>query len=729
MMKTAKNMRAKAIFPGVNIFSSYLSQIYTFMTEMKRIITFLLIFSIKTAFCSQIEDAYKALSIYDYFKAKQLFYKSISKKPCHASFGLATIYYRTDNPFSNVDSAAKYIAICSTQFKDTISYSTYHINSNSIYALAQLIAQKGFQKYCSDYSVDNINHFLKHFYFANDSLLSQSFDYRDQKLVEYYLSYQSSDSLNTFLQRYPESSLYSKAKKQYFNFQYHENVDESNAAQLKTFIKQFSHNPNVFLAETKLFELTKQLHLADSLNSFIEKYSTAQTKEDAWKALYSESVKGYNAESLSTFLTKYPNYPYSESIIKEINLSQHILFPLKSSNEDYYGYVDTLGNWVIKPVYSDAMPFAEGYAAVCKNDSCYYIDKAGHKVFELYFDEAENYKNGIAIVKKETNYFLLNRSGQIISKGYQDIGEASNGLYVCQYNNLYGAINSKGEINIPFSYHKLGNFKNGYAYYLSKAYGLVDIYNETLKAQWDWVSDVDSNLMVIVKKNNKFGIMNLSEKLLLPAEYDYIAACPNNIYLVVKNNLYGFFNIKENCFVTSIDYAYNQAYESNYYSDGKYFTLVKNNEVALTNTNGKQLINFGTFANVFLTNNELMRVQRNNKFGFIDKKLKPITPIEFDIASNYENGLAIVSKNGLSQLINTQGKSLYSIKGGFIYPLNNFFYKTSLNELVGLISNKGEVLLNSEYTTIETIDAHLLRCKKTDGLYLYNAHTKTLKKI
>lgn len=696
---------------------------------MKRIITFLLIFSLKSAFCSKIEKAYKALSIYDYFKAKELFYKSISKQPCEASFGLATIYHRTDNPFSNIDSAAKFIAIASTQFKDTISYSNYHINSNSIYELSQVIAKKGFEKYCTTYSVETINHYLKHFYFANDSLLTQGFNNRDHKLLEYYLLYQSSDSLALFLQKYPESNLYYKAKKHFSNLQYEEQVDETNAAQLKTFIKLFPQNPNVTTAETKLFELTKQLHSADSLNSFIEHYSTSLTKEEAWKALYSESVKGYNAESLSTFLNKYPNYPYSESVIKEIDLSQKILMPLKNNTDDYYGYVDTLGNWIIKPIYTDAMTFAEGYAAVCENDSCFYIDKEGRKVFDLYFEEVENYKNGIAIVKKGNHYFLINRAGQLISKGYQDISEASSGLYVCQFNNLYGAINSKGEIRIPFSYQKLGNFKNGYAYYLSTAYGLVDIDNEVLKAQWDWVSDVDANLMVIVKKANKFGIMNLNEQLLLATDYDYITPCSNTIYLVVKNNLYGFYNIKEKCFVTGVDYTYNQAYEPNYYSDGNYFTLIKTNEVALANANGKQLINFGVYTNLFLAKGDLMRIQRNLKFGYIDKKLKALTPIEFEQATDFENGLAVVSKNGQSTLINAQGKALYTIKGGTIYYLNHLFYKTSLNELVGLINNKGEVLLATEFLSIEPITAYLFRCKKSAGLFLYNAHTKTLTKI
>jgi hypothetical protein len=49
---------------------------------------------------AKINDAYKALEIFDYFKARKLFYESYNKKTSHASYGLAIIYFRTDNPFS-----------------------------------------------------------------------------------------------------------------------------------------------------------------------------------------------------------------------------------------------------------------------------------------------------------------------------------------------------------------------------------------------------------------------------------------------------------------------------------------------------------------------------------------------------------------------------------------------------------------------------------------------------
>ena len=52
---------------------------------------------------SKINKANEALDVYDYFKAKKLFYSAIEKSKVEANYGLAVIYSRTDNPFSNID--------------------------------------------------------------------------------------------------------------------------------------------------------------------------------------------------------------------------------------------------------------------------------------------------------------------------------------------------------------------------------------------------------------------------------------------------------------------------------------------------------------------------------------------------------------------------------------------------------------------------------------------------
>ncbi len=693
----------------------------------KIILLFIICFGLK-AQANKMTEAYEALSIFDYFKAKQLFYKIQQKYPCESSYGLATIYFRTDNPFSNIDSAAKYIAISKNAFKDSLTICNYHINTLTIIFLADNICKKGFQIYCVNRSIKDINYFLTHFYFANEELLNRSYFSRDAMALENATFSKSSDSITQFLLKYPESMLYQQAQLSFYDFQYNENVPHKTIYELEAFIKKYPSNPNITDAEGLLFSAIQQLHSSDSTYTFIKHFSTSLTQEAAWKLLYSLSVNHYNKEELTTFLTKYPDYPYNESVLKEITLSQNILIPIKDSS-DHFGFIDTVGNWIIKPQFDDALPFSEGFSAVCKNDSCYYINKEGNKTSIYYFEETENYKDGIAIVKKDNAYFLINRSGQIISKGYQDINPASNKLYVCKLNNVYGAINAKGEVMIPFSYNKLGNFKNRYAYYLSSQYGLVDINNRTLEAQWDWISDIDSNAIAVVKNNNQFGLININEQIILPCQYDYVTHCLNDIYLVVKNGLYGFFNGKEKCFVTSVEYSYNPSLDLKYYTNGKYFKLIKEEEVALVDMNGRTSINFGTYSNLFFAKCDIIRVQKKNKFGYVDRKLKPITAFEFERASDFENNLAIVSKKNQTMLIEKSGKVLYSVKNGNISIMNTSLYQVNQDDLIGLLNAEGKLILPIEYDSIQLIYEGIYTCIKNEGLYLYNIHSNSLKKL
>lgn len=701
---------------------------FILLPSMKKIVWLIFMLIALNGYSKTIADAYSALSIYDYFKAKALFFKSISKNPAEAAYGLSIIFYRTDNPFSNTDSAAKYISIAQKTFKDTVSYSGFSINKITINELADAISIKGFYKYNAINTIQSLNYYLKHYYFATDSLKTEAYSIRDGLALNYLSAFQSSDSLQLFMLTYPESNLFHQAKKLFYDYQYKEKVPDHTMDQLHYFISNFQENPNISNAEIKLFGLTAQLHSNDSLYAFIKKYSTTLTRESAWKALYSNYVKDYSQEELSGFLRAYPDYPYNDKILKEIELSNRILIPLEGTNEKT-GYIDTLGNWVIAPVYDDALEFSEGFAAVCRNDSCFYINKEGQKTTDMVFDETENYQQGIAIVKKQSAYYLINRSAQFMSQAYQDISKSSDGLFVCKLNNLYGAINDKGEIIIPFTYNKLGNFKNGYAYYMTSHYGLVDLQNHTLKAQWEWISDVDTNGIAIVKKAGKFGLMTVSGSVILAAQFDYITSAPGPLYLVVKNGLYGFYNTKEHCYATALDYDYDAAFEADYYTNGRNFKLIQDDEVAIADANGRISINYGTYGNIYFAKNEIIRAQKNNRFGFLDRKLKAITAFEFDKATDFENDLAIVKKGNTAMLIDKTGKAVYTLKNGDITAFQEKLYQIELNGQYGLITGEGNVLLNAEFNELKFVYGNLIRCTKTDGMYLYNCHNNQLKKL
>lgn len=700
---------------------------------LKRKWFFILVFLPQFLFCSNITKAYDALSIYDYFKSKQFFYKAFKTDKVNASYGLATIFFRTDNPFSNIDSAAKYISISKSLFIDTVSFDQFKVNHNSISDLANRISIIGYLKYVdANASVAEISYYLNHFYFASDSLLNRCFEKRDEYYYSNLVLSKKSDSVKIFMFRFPESMLYSKAQRLFDEFEFLEQVSIYDIVSLQRFLKKYPKNIKKTEAEQLLYSLIKSLNNEDSLFHFILNYSSILTLDDAWKNLYSISVKSYSKQNLEIFISKYPQYPYRNILEKEMNLAESVLIPFKNKNQKY-GYIDTLGNWIVIPKYDDALDFAEGFASVCENDTCFYINKEGLKISNNYFEETESYKNGVAIVKSSHSFFLINRSGQIISKPYQEINSQSENLFVCKEINKYGAINSKAEIIIPFIYNKLGDFKNGYAYYLTTQYGLVNQLNKTLNAQWDWISDIDTNKIAIVSKTKKYGLINNEEEIILTCQFDYISLCENGIYLIVRDNKYGFYNGLEKCFITSIEYEYNSTYSSNYYSNGKNFKLLKNDEVALIDGNGRYSIPFGLYSNLFFAKCDIIRIQKNGKYGFVDRKLKQVTATDYLQASDFENNIAIVEKSGFTQLINVLGKIIYTLKGGNIERISEKNYKIWIDnsELFGLINGQGEVLLQSEFSVIEPIKENLYRCEKPQdpNVYLYNSKSKIFKKI
>jgi hypothetical protein len=85
---------------------------------------------------------------------------------------------------------------------------------------------------------------------------------------------------------------------------------------------------------------------------------------------------------------------------------------------DKYGYINYSGEMVIQPVYSRALPFSEGLAAVClQNDEVLdygFIDRSGKMVIPPMFGYSKlfkGFKDGLAMVQIET---YIDATGKIV---------------------------------------------------------------------------------------------------------------------------------------------------------------------------------------------------------------------------------------------------------------------------------------------------------------------------
>ena len=110
---------------------------------------FLLLLTSAKIKASKIEKGFEALRVFNYFEAKQFFYKSNqSTLNPYSSYGLSLVFYKNNNPFFNLDSAAKYAYISYHAYKNVPikkTYSNFEISDSTIINLIDSITFKQYQ--------------------------------------------------------------------------------------------------------------------------------------------------------------------------------------------------------------------------------------------------------------------------------------------------------------------------------------------------------------------------------------------------------------------------------------------------------------------------------------------------------------------------------------------------------------------------------------------------------
>lgn len=657
---------------------------------------FIIFFSVTLTlpfYSSSLKSAYKSLNEFDYFNAKKQFYKINKKQPnAFACFGLATIYYRNDNPFSNLDSASKYIHLSFNSFifkEKPQQFFEYKIDSVAILKMVDSIAKKAFALSLKVNSISFYNHFLQQNYLSNTTFIKRAVLLRDEQEYNTTLNLNSSFETKQFINTHPQSELIPEAlllleRQLYFETTKHETVEE-----FITFLKKHPSNTMVPDAYEKLFQLYKSQSSIEGLTFFVNTYPKAPQNLEAWKLLFSKSVKTFNKSELENFLNTHPNCPLKNSILSELELNDLKLFSFQKN--DYSGFIDTAASTVIPIVYDAVTPFREGLSVVTKNDSVYFINKKNQNVFQNYYSDAYPFNYGIAVVKHANKWSFINRQGQFISDVYDEVNELSNGCYIIKKNNKYGALDKYAQPLIEPKFEQLGDFKNEFAYYVEGGkYGLLSKNGYVFKANYDWVSDMGNDNMAIVKQNNVYGLINFKDSVILQPQFDLIIKAKNNLYIVLQGNYYGFYSGLSYCYLTAIHYDFFKEKSSDYYTNGHLLKLLKNKQQAFIDFNGRISIDFGTFDELNFASNNLIRVKRKNKYGFLDRKLNPVVPYKYSEALDFADSLTIVKLKDKTSLLSINGKEIFTSEFGIEKISAHYFIVNSPEK--SLINNKGELV-------------------------------------
>ena len=430
-----------------------------------------------------------------------------------------------------------------------------------------------------------------------------------------------------------------------------------------------------------------------------------------------------------------PGYPTKEDfqeLMKKIVVQSRVdsveLHPASINTIDGFkwGYINSKGEFDIKPVYNWARQFQEnGLAVITIKDLSGIIDKWGKYVVEPKYQSIQEFSEGRAIVMSEKGFMVIDENGKKVTpEVYNYIGNFKEGRAVFSSINtqgrwLYGYINRQGKIIISPKYEIAGEFKNGKAVvkFDGGDYGIIDASGVILqKFKYAFVGDIGDGLLAFKKnEGDKFGYIDETSNVIISAQFTSAGTFKSERAIVnISDNYLNKYALidKKGSFIVSPKYNNIELLGENLASIG--IAINKKNpnigsRYAIVDINGKFLTDF-IYYGVSNYKNKLASAYDNSKTFFINKAGKKVVKLpiingtgtlSFDgdiIKSEVDNRIAYLDKSGdiiWRQNGNITLNEQYTIKEKKYKPNRNFL--VYYPQIKGMESNKIEDLVNKRF--------------------------------
>ncbi len=312
------------------------------------------------------------------------------------------------------------------------------------------------------------------------------------------------------------------------------------------------------------------------------------------------------------------------------NRLMKVIIKNKKLDKITYGIIDTSGIEIIPPIYSEIEYLSDGKI---KKDTGSYVklttdfgslfalvDRNGKLKTSFKFQEIEEFQENLAVVKIKNKFGVIDKNGnEIIPAIYDKVESCYNGLIIVRLKNFYGIFSSKGaKIVEPTSFLRIGKFHTDFNWISEKGkYSIIDkTGNKVNKATFNRISDFHCELTFAYSKG-KWGVINTQGDWIIKPKYSSEGKIDaKNLLIIVKK---------------SID------------------------EFAIFDKNGKQLSKY--YKNIGEFKHELAIVtKRTKKTNYIDLQGQEVSKIDFEEIEEFQEGLALFTKNKLQGFLDTTGK-------------------------------------------------------------------------
>lgn len=354
-----------------------------------------------------------------------------------------------------------------------------------------------------------------------------------------------------------------------------------------------------------------------------------------------------------------------------------------------YGFIDTLGNVILPPIYSDAdtwfyrsMRFAE-VLVVAKDGKYGFFDYQGKELAPLKYQSIWDFREGLVRVYFDGKAGYLDKKGkEIIPPIYEEAHDFSLGIALVKKDGKYGWIDTKGLTVIPFKYEWAMNFTGEWAKVKQdgKMFFIDRKGNTKLPTEFEGVGYYRDGL-AWAQKDGKWGFIDSLGSIVIPLIYTKTGNFEKGRAWVWKDSKWGHIDMKGNV-TTPIIYESAGDFSRGYNGDSLFASVKLNGKYGKVGINGNLAIPC-EYIGIDHFSMGMAKVKKQvgemNKFGFVNYKGEEIIPCIYEKVERFKDGrkVVLVYKNGFWELINLKGKAVTPIKFTSILDKEDGTYQVS----------------------------------------------------
>ena len=398
-------------------------------------------------------------------------------------------------------------------------------------------------------------------------------------------------------------------------------------------------------------------------------------------------------EKNEEILTNYENVNTIDikEIVSSIPYEKTVLQYQKNGK---YGIIDFNGKDITKPIYEEIrnMPYREGELIVKKDGKYGIININGGKLVNFEYD----YITGDNYYSTEKEYAL---DGYIVGKNDEN-GKMQ-----------YGYLNSDRRQYLELDFdriYRMNNVKDdANTYLVAEKDGNIQLYKNDkvlLDNNYQAINYNEDSGLLILQKDNKFGITDLNGKQILNVEYDQIQI-PGNYILATKNGNSETYDLsgtkQEDLRYANVLKTANENYSITIDTNDKYGVISKDGNTLIENKyNYIQYL----YDNYFIVGGD------SGKSGIVNDKGEEILSANYEVIQKLDNSDIIQAMAGnVLELYNKQMSKIISMEDGKLDIKNNYIKVYSATQ-TAYVSLDGSIK-----TDFEIFPENILFASEKDG--------------